>query len=145
MKSLMFVIISLLFITKLLGQDTIEIKGEIISNLGTPLLGTNVVLYKTNIETITDACGQFKIKIPKNRKGYLVFSMISLPFYFNLKKIKSKDLEKGIVFRIMPFTEDKEISDRNYWKKYISVECNDLENKVTFKITKKNRNLPFLL
>ncbi len=142
MTRLTIIILFLLTSIKLFGQDTIEITGEVISKNGIPLPGTNIVLHKTTIGTVSNACGQFKLKIPKEKKGYLSFSMISLPFYFDLEKIKDEDLEKGIVFRIMPFNEDKKISNRNEWKENITIECEKFENKVVFKITDKNRDWP---
>ncbi|MCZ8356244.1 MAG: carboxypeptidase-like regulatory domain-containing protein [Cyclobacteriaceae bacterium] len=126
----------------LFGQDTIEIAGEVISKYGTPLPGTNIVLHKTTNGTVTNACGQFKLRIPKDKKGYLSFSMISLPFYFDLGKIKDEDLDKGIVFKIIPFNEDKGILDKDYWKENITIECEKFEYKVVFKITEKNSDWP---
>jgi hypothetical protein len=142
MTRLTTITIFLLTSITLFGQDTIEIAGEVISKHGTPLPGTNIVLHKTTTGTVTDACGQFRLRIPKDKKGYLSFSMISLPFYFDLLNIKDADLEKGIVFKIIPFNEDNGILNKNKWKENITIECEKFENKVVFKITEKNRDWP---
>jgi hypothetical protein len=137
-------IITILLLTsiKLFGQDTFEITGQVISKHGIPLTGTNIVLHKTTTGTIPNACGQFKIKIPKDKKGHLSFSMISLPFYFDLTQIKDEDLKKEIVFKIIPFDEDKGGLNKNKWKKNKTIECKKYKKKIVFKITEKNRQWP---
>ncbi|MBK8291919.1 MAG: hypothetical protein IPK96_14300 [Flammeovirgaceae bacterium] len=51
-------------------------------------------------------------------------------------------MEKGIVFKIIPFNEDNGILNKNKWKENITIECEKFENKVVFKITEKNRDWP---
>ncbi len=125
------------------GQEVIELTGEVISKHGTPLPGTSIVLNSNRfVGTITDACGQFTLQVPKGRNDYLMFSMISEPFYFDLNLIKDQDLNKGIVFRIMPFSESRQQRTKNKKDKNITIDCIKFVYKKTFKITDKNRISP---
>jgi hypothetical protein len=99
------------------GQHMKEITGFVISKEGIPQSNVNIFLVDFNHETTTEKCGRFKILIPSNRNGYLMISDMDyvfdpsdriLPFYFNLKKIKSKDLNKDLIFRL-PYPDKKEI------------------------------------
>ena len=123
------------------GQDTIEIKGRVISKSGSYLPGTNVVLHNTTVGTVTDACGQFKIKIPKDRQGHLSLSMISNPFYFDLRQIKDEDLDKEVILRIMSF--DEKMKMRNKKQHNLKYNCVDYKDKtITFRIPNDRSKWP---
>ncbi len=125
------------------GQKEIEIKGLVLSKNGTPLPGTNISLNKNRlIGTVTNACGEFKLKIPEDRNDYLMFSMISEPFYFDLRQITDKDLNKTLVFRIILFRENRKSQNIGNWKEEITIDCEEFNDKKTFRLTKKNRKWP---
>ena len=137
MRILIILTISLLFGFNVNGQEFVEIHGKVISKNGIPLPGTSKVLKSNRlVGTITDACGQFRLQIPRDRNDYLMLSMISEPFYFDLNKIENKDLNKSIVFRIVPFNEGKKSKN---WKNEITIECDKYKKQKKFKLTDKNR------
>lgn len=122
------------------GQEVIELHGQVISKNGTPLTGTSIVLNNNRlVGTITDACGQFRLQISRDRNDYLMFSIISEPFYFDLKQIRNEDLSKAIVFRIMPFNEGEKSKN---WKNEITTECDEFQKEKIIKITDKNSKWP---
>ena len=136
------VTITLLLISlKLLGQDEIEINGHVTSKEGKPQDDVAILEIGSKEEVRTDSCGRFKILIPENRDSYLLISQDAtsfhshklLPFYFDLKKIKTKNLSKDIVFKM--YYSDKEQKGKG---------CpTETRENLIFKLTKKDKELPW--
>jgi hypothetical protein len=80
------------------GQEQIELFGRVLAEEGTPVPGVDVIIQGTSNRVVTNICGEFKIIVPQSREGILSISLISNPFYFDLKKLKEKDLSKEIRF-----------------------------------------------
>src|SRR5688500_14595004 len=136
------VTVSLLLISlNLLGQDKIEINGLVTSKEGKPQNDVTILEIGSKKEIRTDSCGRFKILIPENRDSYLLISQDAtsfhsdklLPFYFDLKKIKTQDLSKDTVFK-MHYTDNEQKGKR------CPIETRE---KVIFRLTKKDKKLPW--
>jgi len=133
--------ILVLFISlKLLGQDQIELKGYVTSKEGKPQDDVEILVIDSDKKTRVDSCGRFKILIPKNKDSYVmishdVYTFHSeklLPFYFNLKKIKDKNLNKTIVLKT--YYSDSGKKDKA---------CpTDTQEKVIIKLTRTDKKVP---
>ena len=133
--------IILLFISsKLLGQDQIEISGHVTSKEGKPQDNVEILVIGNKKEIRTDSCGRFKILIPKSKDSYIQISQDASsfhspklwPFYFDLKKIRAKDLNKDVIFK-MYYSDNRQEIKR----------CSpDIREKVIFKLTKRDKELP---
>jgi hypothetical protein len=89
------------------AQGQVELFGRVLGEEGHGFPGVNIVIKGTSVGTITNACGEFKIIVPQNRECILAFSAISQPVYFNLRKLKSEDLNKEIRFWMFRYPKRK--------------------------------------
>ena len=133
-------IILLVISLKLLGQDQIEMGGQVTSKEGKPQDNVEILVIGSKKEVRTDSCGRFKILIQKNRDIYIQISQGApsfhspklWPFYFDLRKIRTKDLNKEIIFK-MYYSDNRQEIKR----------CStDIREKVIFRLTKRDKELP---
>ena len=143
MKNSLLLTILILTSLDVIGQNTIEIKCRVISKNKTYLPGTHILLLNTTTGTVTNACGQFLIDIPKDRQGHLVLSMLSEPVYFDLSKLKNEDLDKEIILRVIPFDHENRIKNKRQYD--IKYNCRQSEKTLTFKLTRDNSRRPKIM
>jgi hypothetical protein len=123
-----------------MAQEEIEITGQVTSREGKPQDDVTILVIESKKEIRTDSCGRFKILIPKSRDSFLQISQAATsfhspklwPFYFELKKIKFKALNKVIIFK-MYYSDKRQVVQK----------CpTDDQEKVVFKLTKRDKGLP---
>lgn len=66
-----------------------------------------------------------------------MLSMISEPFYFDLRQLKDEDLSKEIIIKIIPFDEERKIRRKKQYD--LKYNCKDNKQTVTFKLTSRAR------
>lgn len=93
------ILITLLGITTAAAQQR-EIKGEVVDEVGEPIIGVSVSVEKTSIGTVTDIDGKFTLNIPKDVKQ-LVFSFIG----YEIEKI---DVSNFMKVKLQPKAETLE-------------------------------------
>ena len=71
-RLLLLVATFFLFSVKAFAADEIECSGQIIDDLGEPIIGATISVDGSTIATATDVDGKFKIKVPKKAKSLKV-------------------------------------------------------------------------
>jgi len=134
MRKIIQILLLLTSITTL-GQETIKVKGRVVSKQGSYLIGAVIILNGTNVGTISDACGHFSISVPKDLQGQLNISFFSTPTTFNLRLLKDQDLDKTIILKDCSVYEKKKDKRRERKNYNLNHGCNDLnKNSLSFKI-----------
>ena len=87
-------LIFLFFIIQIASAQELSVKGKVFFN-GQPLEGVSILLKSSNIGTITDFEGQFKLNIANLKNQKLIFSYIG--YKPVIRKIDVGDLNLGII------------------------------------------------
>lgn len=117
-----------------IAQESVEIHGRVLSKAGSYADGAVIGMKETKAQLKVDACGEFRIRLSNPLKGHLTFSYATLNFSFDLKNIKSEDLGKEIVFKLMYEPEKKDDEEEVV---SITMECNETgQQKVVFELKK---------
>jgi hypothetical protein len=124
-----------------MAQLTAEIKGRVVSRNGLPVQGANLFFRGSEREDlVTNECGEFTLTISTKSdsligiwgaKNLHPHSPRWIPLFFNLNRIKEKDSEKFIIFKL-PYKEDGR-SNKNCHE--------DNLNKKTFRLKKRDWKL----
>jgi len=87
-------LVFLFFIIQIASAQELSVKGKVFFN-GQPLEGVSILLKSSNIGTITDFEGQFKLNITNLKNQKLIFSYIG--YKPVIRKIDVGDLNLGII------------------------------------------------
>ena len=87
-------LVFLFFIIQIASAQELSVKGKVFFN-GQPLEGVSILLKSSNIGTITDFEGQFKLNIANLKNQKLIFSYIG--YKSVIRKIDVGDLNLGII------------------------------------------------
>ena len=87
-------LVFLFFIIQIASAQELSVKGKVFFN-GQPLEGVSILLKSSNIGTITDFEGQFKLNIANLKNQKLIFSYIG--YKPVIRKIDVGDLNLGII------------------------------------------------
>lgn len=125
-----FILMILLLLSgKSFAQETVEIQGQVVFKNGGGIYGVKIDMPQTKMRVVSEDCGGFKIKIPKNKQGHLTMYIESLKFDFDLKKIKDTDLNNKVIVLKLD-TRDVEIALPTF-------DCSDPEGPKVFFKTKE--------
>ena len=75
MKKYISILLAIVLSVPVFGQNIITVKGTVLDETGTPMIGVGVVEKGTSNGTVTDADGMYTIKVAAD--GHLVISYIS--------------------------------------------------------------------
>lgn len=97
MRQYLIIFVLIITSTTAFGQaGTIELAGVLTTKNGDAIPGCNVIIKGQVTSVSTQSCGEFKISVPDNYEGVLVFSCLT-PRVWEIPIKKLKGIEKVII------------------------------------------------
>jgi hypothetical protein len=97
MRQFLIILVFLITSTTTFGQtSTKELNGILTTKNGDAIPGCNVLIKGQVTSVSTQSCGEFKITVPDNYEGVLVFSCLT-PRVWEIPIKKLKDIDKVII------------------------------------------------